>query len=290
MSELVLIEQRPAAEKGVPWILEGGELVVGRENGRRLTELRRGLMSHPDVRRCATDVDDEEVERTLGQLHDQDYLDALRGVCTDEPVLMPELAPPGLAPDTPVLEEVVATAHEGVRTAVAAARRLLEGARFTYALCRPPGHHAGPGWLAGYCYLNTAAVAAQTLCNDRVGRIGILDLDLHYPNGTAAIVAGMPQVGLHSLHAWPVTNLPSSTAPPAGRRERVVQFARAPDAETYLRELASSIEQLAKSTTRWCSRSAMTRSRAIRMVVGTSGPRSSPTSVAWLPARSCRRA
>ena len=68
---------------------------------------------------------------------------------SDEPVVMPELAPPGLPPDIPVARGLVAAAHEAVRTAITAAARLVEGARFSYALCRPPGHHAGPDWFAG---------------------------------------------------------------------------------------------------------------------------------------------
>ena len=44
--------------------------------------------------------------------------------------------------------------------------------RFVYALCRPPGHHAGPGWLGGYCYLNNAAAAAQALREAAARRSG----------------------------------------------------------------------------------------------------------------------
>jgi len=163
-------------------------------------------------------------------------------------VVMPELTPPGLPPDIPVTAGLVAAAREGVRTAITAAERLAGGARFTYALCRPPGHHAGPGWFAGYCYLNTAAAAVQTLCERGVKPVGILDIDLHYPNGTAAIVAPMAEASLYSLHASPVTNVASQTVAPSTEREHVVEFAGSPDAETYLDAVAGSIEALAQSS------------------------------------------
>jgi acetoin utilization deacetylase AcuC-like enzyme len=129
-----------------------------------------------------------------------------------------------------------------------AAAHLVEGARFTYALCRPPGHHAGPAWFAGYCYLNTAAAAVQVLRHAGMSPVGILDIDLHYPNGTAAIVAAMGDASLHSLHASPVTNVAAGTVEPSSEREHVVEFAGSPDAETYLEAVAASVEALAESS------------------------------------------
>lgn len=247
MSELLMIEQRPSRRDAAPWVLEGGRTLPGHDDNRRLAELRRGLARHAGVQAVTADATREEVELALSGLHEPGYLETLRQVHSDEPVVMPELAPPGLAPDIPVCAGLIAAAHEAVRTGITAARRLSTGARFTYALCRPPGHHAGPGWCAGYCYLNTAAAAVRTLCDNGVRPVGILDLDLHYPNGTAAIVAPMTDVSLHSLHAWPVTNVPSRTVCPRSERERVVQFTASPAADTYLDAVASSIDALAQT-------------------------------------------
>jgi acetoin utilization deacetylase AcuC-like enzyme len=76
-----------------------------------------------------------------------------------------------------------------------------------YALCRPPGHHAGPDFCGGYCYLNNAAIAAQAL---RQGgdRVAILDIDYHHGNGTQAIFYADPDVGYASLHIDPATAYP----------------------------------------------------------------------------------
>ena len=248
MSELLMVEQRRSRDDAAHWIMEGGRKLPGMDDHRRMAQVRSGLVCHGGVRPEAADAGDEEVELTLSALHESSYLDTLREVDSDEPVVIPELAAPGLEPDIPVCAGLVTAAHEGVRTAITAAQRLADGARFTYALCRPPGHHAGPDWCAGYCYLNTAAAAAWTLCEAGVKPVGILDLDLHYPNGTSAIVASMSDASLHSLHAWPVTNVASQTVTPRNQRERVVEFEGSPGVTTYLQAVEASIAMLAESS------------------------------------------
>jgi acetoin utilization deacetylase AcuC-like enzyme len=248
-AELLLVEQRAGGRGGdaAHWILEGGRILPGVDDNRRMAELRRGLLRHAGVRADVADADSEEIEQTLSVLHEAEYLEAL-GEAPEEPVVMPELTPPGLPPDIPVTAGLVEAAREAVRAAVSAAERLAAGARFTYALCRPPGHHAGPAWFAGYCYLNTAAAAVQTLREAGVGPVGILDVDLHYPNGTAAIVESMEDASLHSLHASPVTNVAEGTVAPRSGREVVVEFAGSPDAASYLEALAGSVDSLARDS------------------------------------------
>jgi acetoin utilization deacetylase AcuC-like enzyme len=243
VNELLMIEQRRGSDDGAHWIREGGRTIPGQDSNRRLDELRAGLLRHEKVRAMAADAGDEALARTLGAMHDSGYLDALRGV-DGEPVVLADFAPPGLEPDIPVDAGLVAAAHEGVRTAITAAELLAGGARFTYAVCRPPGHHAGPDFLGGYCYLNNAAAAARTLHDRGLRPVGILDLDLHYPNGTAALVERMEDAKLHSLHASPVTNVAAGTVLPQVEGERVVAFGDSPDADSYLEEVAASIEQL----------------------------------------------
>ena len=81
---------------------------------------------------------------------------------------------------------------------------------------------------------------------ERRAPVGILDLDLHYPNGTAAIVAPMADAHLHSLHALPVTNVPALTGAAATRRaSRSSSSGRRPAASVYLGAVAASIDALA---------------------------------------------
>lgn len=245
MSELSMIAQRQGCDDGSLWIREGERRLPGRDDGDRLLAVGEGLLRHTGARAELADASDDAVNAMLRSLHKRDYLEALQGARVGEPVVLAEFAPPGLAPDIPVSVGLVAAAREAVRTAITAASRLLDGARFAYAVCRPPGHHAGPDWLAGYCYLNSAAAAARTLSAGDLTPVGILDLDLHYPNGTAALVAAMPDVTLHSIHAVPVTNLSAGTVLPQAVGERTVGLAGSPAEEVYLEEVATSVAALA---------------------------------------------
>jgi acetoin utilization deacetylase AcuC-like enzyme len=77
------------------------------------------------------------------------------------------------------------------------------GAPAAYAICRPPGHHAGPAAYGGSCYLNNAAVAAQALRRAGAGRVAIVDIDAHHGNGTQAIFYARGDVYYGSLHVDP---------------------------------------------------------------------------------------
>lgn len=91
--------------------------------------------------------------------------------------------------------------------AVIGAERLRADKSCVYAMCRPPGHHAGPNFFGGYCYLNNAAIAAQFLRRDG-GRVAILDIDYHHGNGTQAVFYRDPGVWYGSLHVDPNTDYP----------------------------------------------------------------------------------
>jgi acetoin utilization deacetylase AcuC-like enzyme len=244
-----MVEQRGGAGgDGAPFILDRhGRKMRGRDDERRTAELRSGLTRHAGVQVTSADARAEDLQRIIEALHTRDYLDALRGVDSEEPRMMPEWAPPGLPADSPVWAGVVATAFEGVRTAITAAQHLIDGERFTYALCRPPGHHAGPAWLGGYCYLNTAAAAAYTLCEGGVKPVTILDVDFHFPTGTSAIVAPLEHVSLGSLHASTLAEVPWRRVEP-GERECFVEFSTNPDAGAYLDALRDTIDAVGRSS------------------------------------------
>ncbi|HEX8754265.1 MAG TPA: hypothetical protein VF731_12710, partial [Solirubrobacterales bacterium] len=176
---LLAIEQRRGGGDASLWVREGDRRLPGRDSNLRLSAVRDGLLRHEGVQAEVASAGDEELESVLGALHEAEYLQALAELGgAAEPVVMAQFAPPGLEPDIPVHGRLVAAAREGVRTSISAAERTLAGERFTYAVCRPPGHHAGPAFHAGYCYLNNAAAAVQVLREGGMGSLGVLDLDL----------------------------------------------------------------------------------------------------------------
>src|SRR3546814_5100877 len=77
-----------------------------------------------------------------------------------------------------------------------------------FALCRPPGHHAGRDYMGGYCYLNNAAIAAREAHSRGLGPVAILDIDYHHGNGTQDIFYADPGVFFASIHADPRTDYP----------------------------------------------------------------------------------
>jgi acetoin utilization deacetylase AcuC-like enzyme len=87
--------------------------------------------------------------------------------------------------------------------ALTAAGQVHAGERISYALCRPPGHHAGPDGYGGSCYLTNAALAAQELRRLGASRVAIIDIDAHHGNGTQAIFYGRPDVFYGSVHVDP---------------------------------------------------------------------------------------
>ena len=109
---------------------------------------------------------------------------------------------------TPLTAGTWVAAKTGADCAVNAAHALQRGERGTFALTRPPGHHAGSDFFGGSCFLNNAALAAQHLLDDGRERVAILDLDYHHGNGTQTIFYERADVLTVSLHGDPRTEYP----------------------------------------------------------------------------------
>jgi acetoin utilization deacetylase AcuC-like enzyme len=108
---------------------------------------------------------------------------------------------------TPILDGTWEAAYWSAQCALTAAGLVRDGGRVAYALCRPPGHHAGPELYGGYCYLNNVAIAARHL--QAAGeRVAILDVDYHHGNGTQLVFYDDPTVLYCSLHAHPDEDYP----------------------------------------------------------------------------------
>jgi acetoin utilization deacetylase AcuC-like enzyme len=109
---------------------------------------------------------------------------------------------------TPIAEGTWEAVYWNAQTAIAAADAVLDGERAAFALCRPPGHHAGADYFGGYCHLNVAAIAAQRARDAGLERVAILDIDYHHGNGTQDIFWERPDVFYASIHADPATDYP----------------------------------------------------------------------------------
>ena len=88
--------------------------------------------------------------------------------------------------------------------AIMATRTCIEGAP-AFAAVRPPGHHATATRAMGFCLINNVAVAAYDALDAMgLGRVLIVDWDVHHGNGTQAIVEADPRIRYVSMHQWPL--------------------------------------------------------------------------------------
>ncbi|KAJ9542910.1 hypothetical protein OSB04_029416 [Centaurea solstitialis] len=86
-------------------------------------------------------------------------------------------------------------------TTLSAIRYILHGhAKMCYALVRPPGHHAQPTQADGYCFLNNAGLAVQYALDSGCNKVAVIDVDVHYGNGTAEGFYQSDKVLTISLH------------------------------------------------------------------------------------------
>ena len=107
----------------------------------------------------------------------------------------------------PIGEGTWNAARAAADVALTAADLVLDGAASAYALCRPPGHHAYADMAGGFCFLNNVAIAAEHVAA-RLGRVAILDVDVHHGNGTQGIFYERPDVYFVSIHADPTAFYP----------------------------------------------------------------------------------
>lgn len=108
---------------------------------------------------------------------------------------------------TPIAEGTWESAYWSAQTALSALDAALADGR-AFALCRPPGHHAGADYCGGYCYLSNAAIAAEAAIASGTARVAILDVDYHHGNGTQDIFYARGDVAVASIHADPSTDYP----------------------------------------------------------------------------------
>ena len=160
-------------------------------------------------------------EGSIRAIHDSDFVNYLKAVCQKLepnrpvypyvfPVRRPDRPPKDLSVRagyycvdtfTPLDRNAYSAARGAVDVVLTAADELLAGRRVTYALCRPPGHHAGKRTFGGFCYFNNAAIAAHRL--SKVGNIAVLDIDYHHGNGTQDIFYHRRDVLTLSIHGHP---------------------------------------------------------------------------------------
>jgi acetoin utilization deacetylase AcuC-like enzyme len=209
--------------------LHRGELVPCYEMPARVDHILAAIARAGWMVEAPREYDDA----VLASVHDADYLAFLRGAYEEwraegrDGFMLPGAFPArGMRRDrvpaglharlgyyafdsgSPIVEGTWQAARAAAHCALTAADLVAAGERSAYALCRPPGHHAGRGTFGGYCYLNNAALAAQRLRDAGLARVAVLDVDYHHGNGTQDIFWERADVLVVSIHGSPDTEYP----------------------------------------------------------------------------------
>ena len=208
-------------------------------------------------------------QRYILAVHDKDYVSYLKKACANVPSgksiypyvfpIRNRARPPREYPlragyycmdtFTPLNQNAYLAAVRAVDCALTATRCVLDGAPIAYALVRPPGHHAERRAFGGFCYFNSAAVAAQELST--LGKVALLDIDYHHGNGAQDIFYQRADVLTVSLHGHPRHTYPyfsgfaDETGEGAGLGFNLnLPLAENLDGPTYLKSLAEACRRI----------------------------------------------
>jgi acetoin utilization deacetylase AcuC-like enzyme len=136
-------------------------------------------------------------ETQILAVHERRLLETVRWTATQEPLW--------LGVDTYTTPGSWEAARMAAGAAIAAVEAVVIGqVSNAFALVRPPGHHATPAQPMGFCLLNNIVIAARhALDTLGVGRIAIVDYDVHHGNGTQDCFYDDGRVFFCSTHASP---------------------------------------------------------------------------------------
>jgi acetoin utilization deacetylase AcuC-like enzyme len=171
----------------------------------RIAAVERGLAGLAVKRRISPLAAQADILRC----HPQAYIDRIR-------LAEPASGTVQLDADTWMSPGSYQAALRAVGGACAAVDAVLAGQDKTaFVVARPPGHHAETATPMGFCLFGTVAIAAKrALYHHGLGRVAVVDFDVHHGNGTQDLLWHEPRAFLatsQQMPLWPGTGDPSQT-------------------------------------------------------------------------------
>lgn len=119
--------------------------------------------------------------------------------CSDEDVLLCHSR--GLLEMERTADERFPVAKMAAGGAILSAELALKGYA-AFGVIRPPGHHANPDHNWGFCFFNNMGIAlSKLLKEEKIRSAVVLDIDLHFGDGTDAIFRSQRNVSVINIQA-----------------------------------------------------------------------------------------
>ena len=135
----------------------------------------------------------------LGRAHEARYIQMIRSNVPDRGWV-------SLDPDTHMCPDSLEAGLHAAGSNVAAVEAVVGGQhKVAFCAVRPCGHHAERNRAMGFCLFNNVAVGAHHAIDALgVGKIAIVDFDVHHGNGTQDLFSNEPRVFFTSTHQMPL--------------------------------------------------------------------------------------
>lgn len=134
----------------------------------------------------------------LTTVHTLQYVERVRRSCEEGGGYMDSM-------DTRISQESYKVAVAAVGGVLSAIDAVMEGKiRNAFCAIRPPGHHALKDKAMGFCLFNNIAIAAKHIQKKhKLGKVLIVDWDVHHGNGTQETFYDDPTVLYFGVHRFP---------------------------------------------------------------------------------------
>lgn len=167
------------------------------EHAGRLKAVLDAIEELPLDRREAPTAERAALER----VHPAAYVDAIEAAFAET-----AHARVRLDADTYISAGSREAAYRAAGACVAAVDAVMRGEdEMAFCAVRPPGHHAEPISAMGFCIFNNVAIGAlHALEAHGLGKVAVVDFDVHHGNGTQSVAEAEPRLLFASTHQWPL--------------------------------------------------------------------------------------